>query len=899
MASLMRMVGLRPAAASATPVTMNAASALSEPDERPKTPPPPPKGSGRWHRTGPKNPNELDPSIIPTGPMSVLRDHVRRCVFRIDRFSATAIATLIFEDCTQAQSIAFIEGFFVACKECRGRLRDRCDWNETELFKQISPAFAQLWDIVNEYKGKHARRLSAHNLRDVHVEYEYGTYQPAKLQAEWAYIMRQGGKVYHQWPRYEQFPQLSCPSRMGVDIILKPETLEELYPDSREDVEVNVNIEPIDPNTPNPHVIEISPRLQAGKLFPYYLPSSSSAGPLHRLPAERQEEIRQEVDQVCSGRPRGDSIQALLDATKGSRTWYAGKSKNPTTRFQPEWSPDSQPFTRDVPGASNHEWWQKEWAEHQQKMQAVTQEMAIARGMTVPEPYPLEVLPDPALPLGGGVSEKDRLAASRAELAEKLERVTAIKKDIEFTTSRNRHRNGIDECEERLKALNSDLDQLDEVVNDLKVEIFNLQDRSDHGVLSTSVPTPNEDGEAVRSDSAVWLRSSARQVRTSASSAAPTPAGQNSKTWKKSPLPPGLLTLMLNPPPSAVQASNRIALRGSSRFMNITQRTLVPSMRLPHGFVPPPPPPLHHEGGMADTPRPTSGFSPRYVLGRPAGKAHVAYAHLPETERRFGACQQPDAEVDQGEWTDASSPESRHVHFDLPSAAVSSGTDSEPSFPFATAMDGSGSASMEVSSGSTAETAFEPVTPSKWLRNLDVTAAPTPKRRILVMDHYSLDITRSATHLEEIRSRSTRINKRAEYPAGTIPIGSPSSFPRAPTDADIEKQHFHRKYNARETRIMRFRDDPHELALREEEVKRILLNDYGPITGKADFYHRCRETRAEVEKQMARAAQAGGQAAAGGGHGGRRGQQQAANCGCGQQAAVGMHRGREEEAMEA
>ncbi len=132
--------------------------------------------------------------LFPDGPVDLLRDQVRRVVFRVYQQSATPISTLMIQDLTEEEAIQILIDYHTACDTCDG-LQARTDWSRTEEYKQISPHFAKLWDIVEQYRQKYAERLREANLVDVHIEYEYGTYNPPVFREDAAHIMNSVSKV--------------------------------------------------------------------------------------------------------------------------------------------------------------------------------------------------------------------------------------------------------------------------------------------------------------------------------------------------------------------------------------------------------------------------------------------------------------------------------------------------------------------------------------------------------------------------------------------------------------------------------------------------------------------------------------------------------------------------------
>lgn len=114
--------------------------------------------------------------FIPRGPIDILRDCLRRVVFRVDCRSATSISAIMLDDLTEKQILALIEDFNTAAKTIN-KLNVRNFWSaqHNELLKRSSPEFARLQDVVEKYRLVHADQLYQLKMVDVDIRFEHAT----------------------------------------------------------------------------------------------------------------------------------------------------------------------------------------------------------------------------------------------------------------------------------------------------------------------------------------------------------------------------------------------------------------------------------------------------------------------------------------------------------------------------------------------------------------------------------------------------------------------------------------------------------------------------------------------------------------------------------------------------
>ncbi len=471
---------------------------------------------------------------------------------------------------------------------------------------------------------------------------------------------------------------------MGFCTVLKPEVLAKLI-NGRSDIDVTVITAPA---TLGEFDIEISPRLKAGKMFPYHIPSLSEV-PLHRLPAERQKEIRQKIDEICSNRPRSASLENIRKMPKGRHSWHTYSTSFHHDGPQPKWSPNTQPFSKDMRSASNHAWWLEYLPEHHERIEGLRSQMAVEQGIPAPDRCALLALPEPAMAYGEHSRETQRLERSNAELADKLVEAAALTKDVEFTQSRLRHRPGDEEMMDRLKLVQSNLDQLTERVQALKIDVACLQDRLDYGAMDTAVDDVESDIEINgqqkdgRSDSATapsliegqaWPAVAAAVTKRGSqrhsllTGTRPRLERQSSQGAVSFDQAAGEMAFSVAPASSLIAAMlcNRFRRNSGQVTMPLqdeqddthhplprseeeTAGTAGPAAELQRaegthtaGSFP------QDHGAMADTPHPTTGYLDRVAEDMPLGRRRIRFADLPNPARCIGPRDRRDDQMWQG-----------------------------------------------------------------------------------------------------------------------------------------------------------------------------------------------------------------------------------------------------------
>ena len=131
-----------------------------------------------------------------------------------------------------------------------------------------------------------------------------------------------------------------------MSVIIRPETLEALFPADRAGITIVVNTEPAPKVASQPFA--------SGSIFPYQPPIWSGIRTEENV-EQRKKAIEKKLDEICTRRPRSNSKEDIGKGKKG--LWHLYSSQARPSEQQPDWSSDSHPFAKHN-DTDNHAWWQ-------------------------------------------------------------------------------------------------------------------------------------------------------------------------------------------------------------------------------------------------------------------------------------------------------------------------------------------------------------------------------------------------------------------------------------------------------------------------------------------------------------------------------------------------------------